>query len=74
MRTHIAILVGSMVAGCNTSQPPSPSAPTSGDQACTLYDKSIVGWTMKRAVFKSEMVGGTIGDKQLSEREPPQRV
>ncbi len=49
---------------------PFPAAKTAASHACTLFDKSIVGWTMKEAVFEPEMVGGTQGDRELAERDP----
>jgi hypothetical protein len=33
-------------------------------RSCLLFDKSVVGWTMKRATFTSELVaGGTQADR-----------
>ena len=40
--------------------------------ACTLFDKSVAGWTMKEAVFQHEMVGGTPGDREGAAKDPPQ--
>jgi hypothetical protein len=72
-----ALLVGALGA-CGVTPPPSAAvdcpksapAPNLGP-SCVLYDKSVVGWTVKRAVFHSVMVGGSAGERAQYEASKP---
>ncbi len=72
MRVIGAGIVGAALAILGCANPPTPAAvapcpravSAPPGRACTLFDKSVVGWTMKRAVFESELVGGTAGDRE----------
>jgi hypothetical protein len=70
MRAMIVAVVLGAVCSCapvGDARPCRRVAAAPSGAACTLYDKSTVGWTMKRAVFASALVGGTPGDRQQFE-------
>jgi hypothetical protein len=52
------------VPGHRSTGTGSSAVPASRGPSCVLFDKSVVGWTMRRAVFQSQRVGGSPGERE----------